>query len=218
MPFPSPDTENPVTLPDGSALPNNIFLSAVIDHPRMAIGDYSYLNAFDPPDTAEGWATRLAPYLFPFSKDRLEIGKFCQFADGVTFITNGANHRKDGFSTFPFSIHDSDRFLDYPASLPKGDDTVVGNDVWLGKGVTVLPGTKIGNGVIAGAGAVLSGCYPDYAVVAGNRAEVRKMRFDDATIAALLEIAWWDWPIAHILAHEAQICGGDLGAMQAAAL
>jgi virginiamycin A acetyltransferase len=41
-----------------------------------------------------------------------------------------------------------------------------------------------------------------------------RMRFDADTVAALLDIAWWDWPIDRILAHEAAICGADLAALR----
>ena len=214
--FPGPDTTHPVVLPDGTRLEVNVFLRAVIDHPRFEVGDYTYANDFDPPVDVSGWASRIAPYLFPTSKDRLVIGKFGQFAHGVRFITNSANHKMDGFSTFPFAIHDTERFMDYPAELPAGRDTIIGNDVWLGMNAIIMPGTTIGNGVIVGAGSVVSGKIPDYAIVAGNRAKVVRMRFDDATIAELNDIAWWDWDIDHILKHEAAIVGADLLKLKAA--
>lgn len=192
----------------------NAFLKAVIDHPRFEVGDYTYANDFNPPDEPSGWASRLAPYLFPSSQDRLVIGKFGQFAHGVRFITNSANHKMDGFSTFPFAIHDPERFTGYASTLPAGRDTTIGNDVWIGMNAIIMPGATIGNGVIVGAGAVVSGKVPDYAVVAGNRAKVVRMRFEDATIAALHDIAWWDWPIEKILEHEAAIVGADLEALR----
>lgn len=214
MPYPSPETRHPVTRPDGSALPNNVFLKAVIDHPRIEVGDYTYANAFTVP---EDWAGHIAPYLSPTSRDRLIIGKFGQFADGARFITQSANHKRDGFSTYPFALHDPARFPGYAETLPQGRDTVVGHDVWLGKDVLVMPGARIGSGVIVGAGAVVAGHIPDYAVVAGNPARVVRMRFEPATIEALLELAWWDWPIDAILAAEAAITGADLTALRAAA-
>lgn len=217
MSYPSPDTPHPVTLPDGSLLPNNVFLKAVIDHPRIEVGEYSYANDFDPPELLSDWAGRLAPYLFETSQDRLIIGKFCQIAHGVRFITNSANHKRDGFSTYPFAIHDPERFATYASDLPPGRDTVVGHDVWIGSDATILPGARIGSGVIVGAGAVVSGQVPDYTVVAGNPARPKRLRFDRVTIARLLQIAWWDWPISQILAHEAAITAGDLGALEAAA-
>jgi virginiamycin A acetyltransferase len=217
MSYPTPDTVHPVILPDGSRLPNNVFLKAVITHPRIAVGDYTYANDFDPPADPADWAGRIAPFLYPHSPDRLIVGKFGQFAHGVRFVTHSANHRMGGFSTYPFPIHDPDRFADYAFDAPSGGDTVVGNDVWLGMEVRVMPGSRIGSGVIAGAGSVIAGSVPDYAVVVGNPARIVRMRFDETTVQRLLELAWWDWPIETILAHERAIVGADLAALEAAA-
>lgn len=49
---------------------------------------------------------------------------------------------------------------------------IIGNDVWIGDSAMLLPGTKIGNGVIIGGGSVVRGIIPDYAIVVGNPAEV----------------------------------------------
>lgn len=209
--FPLPDTIHPVTLPDGTRHRGTVFLRAVISHPRIVVGEYSYASAFDPP---EDWAARLAPYLFAFSPERLLIGRFCQIADGVRFITASANHRHDGISSFPFAIFSSDS-KGLGASMPgPGPDTVIGHDVWIGQGARILPGARIGNGVIVGAGAVVSGTVPAYAVVAGNPGRVVRRRFDEATIARLEAIAWWDWPIGVIVAHEAEISGASLAALE----
>ena len=40
------------------------------------------------------------------SPEKLVIGKFCQIASGVQFITASANHRYDGISTVPFAVFD----------------------------------------------------------------------------------------------------------------
>lgn len=213
MPFPDPDSPHPLTLPDGSTHQGTVLLSAAIRHPRWQVGRYSYASAHQPPGD---WAAHLAPYLYPQSPEALRIGQFCQIADGVRFVTASANHRYDGFSSYPFAIFDG---MD-PArpSLPDGPfaDTEIGHDVWIGTGATILPGCRIGSGVIVGAGAVVAGQVPDYAVVAGNPARVTRRRFATATIARLLQIAWWDWPIERILRHEAAICGADLKALEQA--
>ena len=213
--FPSPGTCRPLTLPDGSVHAGTVFLNAVIDHPRFIAGDYSYASAFDPPDD---WGARLAPYLFPQSSERLILGRFCQIADGAVFITASANHRRDGFSTFPFAVFEGDYDAARP-SLPEtaGPDTVIGNDVWIGKDARILPGARLGDGVIVGAGAVVRGTVPPYCIVAGNPARIVRRRFDAATIARLLDLAWWEWPIETILTHEAAICGADLAALDRAA-
>lgn len=210
-PFPAPDTEHPVRLPDGSAHPGTVYLRAVIDHPRIEAGDYSYASAHHPP---ADWAAHLAPYTYPFSPETLVIGRFCQIADGAVFITASANHRHDGISTYPFAI-----FGGIPAdgrpSLPKpGPDTIIGHDVWIGARATILPGARIGSGCIIGAGAVVGGDIPPYSIIAGNPGRVIRARFDDATVARLLDLAWWDWPIDRIVMAEAAICGADVAALE----
>jgi len=59
--------------------------------------------------------------------------------------------------------------------------------------VIVTNGSNIGNGVIAGAGAVITKDVPDYAVVAGVPARVIRYRYNPEQIKALNKIAWWDW-------------------------
>lgn len=211
MPFPAPSTIHPVKLADGTAHQGSIFLSAAIRHPRIEVGDYTYASAHHPP---EDWAAHLAPYLYDFSPEKLRIGRFCQIADGVTFITSSANHRHDGFSTFPFMIFTGDG-PDAPSMPSPGADTIIGNDVWIGQGAKILPGARIGNGVIVGAGSVVSGSVPDYAIVNGNPGQVRRMRFAADTVTQLLEIAWWDWEIDRIIANEAAIVGNDITALSA---
>ena len=49
---------------------------------------------------------------------------------------------------------------------------IIGNDVWIGSRVTILPGVHIGNGVVIGASSVVTKDIPDYAVVGGNPAKV----------------------------------------------
>lgn len=211
--FPSPDTRFPITLPDGTLHLDTVFLNAVIDHPRWVIGDYTYASSENPP---EDWAHSLAPYLYAFSEDRLVIGKFCQVADSVRFITAGANHRYDGFSSYPFAIFH--REFEGAPSLPgPGRDMVIGNDVWIGQGARILPGARIGDGAIIGAGAVVGGIVAPYQVVIGNPGRVSRTRFSPEVVNRLLALRWWDWPIAQIMAHEAAICGGDLAALERAA-
>ena len=53
---------------------------------------------------------------------------------------------------------------------------VIGNDVWIGTRSIILPGVKIGNGVIIGAGAVVTKDIPDYAIVGGVPARVIRFR------------------------------------------
>lgn len=210
--FPNPDVDHPVILPDGTLHKSTVFLNAAVSHPRMSVGHYTYASAHIAPDD---WGFRLAPYLYPQSPEKLTIGKFCQIADGVTFITSSANHRYDGFSSFPFAI-----FQGMPQGHPSmpnaGPDTTIGNDVWIGQGAMILPGATIGSGCIIGAQSVVSGTIPPYSIVAGNPAKIVRQRFEASTVKRLLEIAWWDWHIDAIVQNEAAICGGDLDALEQA--
>lgn len=52
----------------------------------------------------------------------------------------------------------------------------IGNDVWIGSRVTILPEVKIGNGCVIGAGAIVTKDVPDYAIVGGNPARVIRYR------------------------------------------
>ena len=71
------------------------------------------------------------------------------------------------------------RYLDKPMRQQgpqREEPVVIGNDVWIGSRVTILPGVHVGNGVIIGAGAVVSKDVPDYAIVGGNPARILKYR------------------------------------------
>jgi virginiamycin A acetyltransferase len=209
-PFALPDASrrHPITLPDGTPHLGTVFLKNIVDHPRFVVGDYTYASDFDPP---EDWAARLAPFLFPFSQEWLTIGKFCQIAHGVRFIGSSANHATDGLTTFPFAVLDPAAMTGYQ---PDTRDMTIGHDVWLGYGAMVLPGARIGNGVIVGAGAVVRGSIPDYAVVTGNPASVVRMRFPDDVIARLNALAWWDWAPERIARARPALEAGDVAALE----
>jgi len=68
----------------------------------------------------------------------------------------------------------------------------IGNDVWIGARTTVLDGAEICDGAIVAAGSVVSGTIRPYAIVGGVPARVIRYRFDEGTVAELLESRWWD--------------------------
>lgn len=53
---------------------------------------------------------------------------------------------------------------------------VIGDDVWIGRRVIILPGVKIGEGCVIGAGAIVAKDIPPYSVVVGNPAKIVKVR------------------------------------------
>ncbi len=210
MPLLDRGATHPIRTPDGTVVPSCIYLKNVISHPRMTVGDYSYASNFTCP---QDWAATLAPYLFPISRERLIIGRFCQFAHGTLFITSSANHPMGGLSTYPFRVFRPETMMAY-IDLPFAD-TTIGNDVWIGHGAVIMPGVAIGDGAIIATGAVVTKDVPAYTIAGGNPASVIRQRFSDEVVTDLLAIRWWDWPIDRIEASLIAIEGGDVPALKA---
>ncbi|SDT89250.1 CatB-related O-acetyltransferase [Stappia sp. ES.058] len=208
---PDPRTRHPL---GGAA--HTVFLKTVITRATIEVGDFTY---YHDPENAEAFEDRNVLYHFDFIGDRLTIGRFCALATGVRFIMNGANHAMGGFSTYPFNIFGSGWEDGFDlASVTDGlrGDTVVGNDVWIGREATVMPGVSIGDGAIVGAHAVVASPVPPYAVVAGNPARIVRYRFCEDTIETLLDIAWWHWTPEKIARTLDAIRGADLDRLKAA--
>lgn len=103
-----------------------------------------------------------------------------------------------------------------PATFPSRGDLVVENDVWLGYDALLMSGVQVGSGAIMATRAVVTKDVPPYAIVAGNPARVVRMRYDEATVARLLAVAWWHWDAAKITRNLTAICGADLAALERA--
>lgn len=135
-----------------------------------------------------------ASYGLPIVEDwnqgtTLKIGSFCSIAQGVRILLGGG-HRLDSVSTYPFPLMFLDGVGGGSCQTSKGD-VLIGSDVWIGMDAMILSGVVIGHGAVVAAGSVVSKNVPPFSVVAGNPARVVKYRFDDETIAALLETEWW---------------------------
>ena len=208
---PNPTDPHPM-----AGFPQVCFIRNTLKNPNVVVGDYTY---YDDPEDSENFERNVL-YHYPFVGDKLVIGKFCALARGVKFIMNGANHKLTGFSTYPFGIFGQgwEAAIPAPEDLPSRGDTVVGNDVWIGYDALVMPGVKIGNGAIVAARAVVVKDVPAYAVVGGNPAKVLKSRFPPETVAALEQIAWWNWPVEKITRNLKAIVSADLDTLQAAAI
>ena len=148
---------------------------------------------------------------YPWSRDKLIIGKFCQIAAGVEFMMNDANHQMSAVSTFPFYTLEGWN-MKAPASsdMPFKGDTIIGNDVWIGQNAVILPGVHIGDGAIIGANSVVGKDVDPYSIVAGNPARVIRMRFDDEMIALLEKLKWWDMDIETINSLIPMLTSSDL--------
>ncbi|MBC5774419.1 CatB-related O-acetyltransferase [Pontibacter sp. KCTC 32443] len=211
MAGPNPDTTFP--LPHHHRL---VFLKNIIQSPNIIVGDYTYYDDLEDPHNFE----KNVLYHFDFIGDKLVIGKFCAIGSGATFIMNGGNHETKPVSTYPFAIFGNDwekitEGVDLKDKYPSKGDTRIGNDVWVGYKAVIMPGVKIGDGAVIATKAVVTKDVPPYSIVAGNPAEVVKMRFPEDTVAKLQRIAWWNWDAEKITRNLHLINSDDVDALSA---
>lgn len=189
-----------------------VFLKNFIKASNIHIGDYTYFD--DRRHGPENFEEYNVLYNYDFSKVKLVIGKFCAIAAETKFIMTG-DHKLDAISTYPFPIFQNSWETLYDvANLPVKGDIIIGNDVWLGYDSLIKNGVTIGDGAIIAARAVVVKDVPPYAVVAGNPAKVVKLRFDEAMVKRLLNIAWWDWDIQKINSNLPLICSLDVDRLE----
>ena len=170
---------------------NITYIKPAITAPNIIVGEFTYF--------ADRNFEAHVTHHYDFIGDKLIIGKFCQIAAGVEFVMNGANHQMNAATTYPFYI-----FGGWQQNAPDNSqlsikgDTVIGNDVWIGQNVTILPGVHVGDGVIIGLNSTVASDLEPYGVYVGNPARLIRKRFDDEMISLLLKFKWWDKSIDEI--------------------
>ena len=180
-----------------------IYVKPTIKNPNIIVGDFTYIADSD----FESHVT----HFYPWSRDNLIIGKFCQIAAGVEFVMNDANHKMNAVTTFPFyTLEGWEMKIPDPAEMPFKGNTVIGNDVWIGQNAVILPGVHVGDGAIIGANSVVGSDVAPYTIVIGNPAKVLRKRFDDELIGLLLKFKWWDKSIEEINALIPILTSSDL--------
>lgn len=204
MPAPDPHQLHPSTRPE---LTNAVFLRNQITSEFIEVGEYTYHD-----DEGTGVPFETANVLYNYGPQHLKIGRFTAIAPGVTILMPAGNHPTLGPSTYPFTMFGgewTDNTLDTFLSIPPLPDTVIGNDVWIGRDATIMPGITIGDGSIIAAHSVVTKDVAPYAIAAGNPARHIRTRFPDNDIALLLSAQWWNWPTDLITQHAATIMGGQ---------
>ena len=192
-----------------------VYLNRIVKGKNIEIGDYTMYNDFvnDPCDFEKNNVL----YHYPVNGDKLKIGKFCSIACGAKFIFTSANHSLKSLSTYPFPIFFEEWGLgvqNITSAWDNKGDIIIGNDVWIGYEAMILSGVTIGDGAIIGTRAVVTKDVPPYTIVGGVPAKTIRKRFSDDTIAALLQISWWDWPEEKIKQHISDIQAGRIDRLQ----
>ncbi len=147
---------------------------------NVEIGDFTYIN--------KGSSV--------FSK--CTIGKYCSISSNVTI--GAKEHNYNMVTTHPI-LYDkkySKKNICFESTAEKIE---IGNDVWIGIGVVVLRGVKVGNGAVLGAGSVITKDVPPYSIVGGVPAKIIKYRFDENKIKEIEASNWWDWDEEKIISN-----------------
>lgn len=97
--------------------------------------------------------------------NRIEIGNGCLLGRD-TFITDNSHGENISINELNISPHERNIFS-------KGT-VIIGDNVWTGKNVCIMPNVKIGNGAIIGANSVVTHNIPPYSVAVGSPAKVIK--------------------------------------------
>lgn len=119
-----------------------------------------------------------------------DIGAFC--AIGGRLIVRGSNHSTNTINMQGWAqkkiIGSSLKVAGY-----KKNRVRIGNGVWIGDSVIILPGGEVGNGAVIGAGSVVTKPIPPLSIAVGNPAKVIKYRFPHEVIDIVKDIEWWNW-------------------------
>ena len=190
---PDPNVIHPIAGYD-----KEIYVKPIVKNPNIIVGDFTYI--------ADSEFESHVTNFYPWSRDKLIIGKFCQIAAGVEFVMNDANHQMNAVTAFPFyTLEGWEMNAPDPSEMPFKGDTVIGNDVWIGQNAVILPGVHIGDGAIVGANSVVGSDIDPYTIVVGNPAKVLgnpakvlRKRFDDELIDLILRFKWWNRSIEEI--------------------
>lgn len=100
--------------------------------------------------------------------NHVEIGDNCLFASNI-YISDHNHGKYKGNDQSSIFQNVVDRDLDYDKSV------IIGHNVWLGEGVAILPGSKIGNNCVIGSNAVVTGLIPPNSIAVGVPARVIKI-------------------------------------------
>jgi acetyltransferase-like isoleucine patch superfamily enzyme len=110
---------------------------------RISIGDNCAISSFNHISTGSR---------------SVKIGNYVRIGPSVTILGGSRN-----FEQRSVRIMDQGSFH---------EEVTIGNDVFIGAGAVILPGCRIGEGVVIGANSVVNKDFPSYVIVAGIPAKI----------------------------------------------
>lgn len=172
--------------------------------------EFEGMNQIHPNTTFNGYLG-YGSYIGPNSNLNAKIGKFTSIASSVIcnagrhpytypyvttapcFFSLNPNHTQNGGTFANVQCYDELSYADLDKTYP----VIIGNDCWIGEGVFLVGGIKVGDGAVVLAHAVVSKDVPPYAIVGGVPAKIIRYRYSPEDIKFLLETQWWnnskDW-------------------------
>jgi len=133
-----------------------------------------------------------------------QVGRYCSI--GARVSIGGYEHPQDWLGLTSYQWGKNTEELVSPEAqaqlsgnqAPKQPLTHIGSDVWIGDNAVVKKGVSIGNGVIIGAGSVVTKDVPEFAIVIGVPARIARFRFPNDLRIAISDSKWWDFDLEEI--------------------
>lgn len=119
------------------------------------------------------------------------VGSYCSIADGLSVFRR--NHPSSCLSQHPFFYNKRLGLLHEDAiGEIASNSLIIGSDVWIGAGVTILPGcARIGDGAIIGAASVVTRDVEPFTINVGNPARRIRERYPPEIRALVERSQWW---------------------------
>jgi len=154
--------------------PNRIFIGA---YSSIRSGGYMRSNVFIGRYSGIGYRCTIAAGMHNFS--------------GVSINPDTIMARESNYTDRELEILGISRNRTSSREMNK-DPVIIGNDVYLGDGIIVMPGIKIGDGAVVAANAVVTKDVEPYTIVGGITAKKIRDRFPDSVKQDLLDTCWWN--------------------------
>jgi acetyltransferase-like isoleucine patch superfamily enzyme len=132
--------------------------------PKTRIEDFCVIHAFSG-KIYVGQYTFIGPHCVLYGHGNIFIGQNCLIATHTRIISS--NHTIAPKHTLIRMMPDVKKKI------------IIEDDVWMGAGVTILAGIRVGKGAIIGAGSVVTKDVPPYSISVGNPAKVVRYRNEE---------------------------------------